>query len=94
MTANPQVWPSPLSAELVVAGAATPGEVRCSGESVLWSERRPDEGGRVQIVLEGADGTRRDLLGDGVSARTRVHEYGGGAWAVSDADRRLRRRCR
>lgn len=92
-------WPSPITAESLVVGAAAPGEVRVDGADVWWSESRPAEGGREQLVRRTADGRRADVLPDGVSARTRVHEYGGGAWAVRGgvlvyadwADQRLRR---
>ena len=75
-------WPSPISAELVVTASASLGEVVVDGDDVHWSELRPTEGGRVQIVRRGG-GVVRDLLPDGFSARTRVHEYGGAAWTVS-----------
>ncbi|MCF2526208.1 S9 family peptidase [Yinghuangia soli] len=75
-------WPSPITAEALVAGAASPGEVRVDGADVWWSESRPSEGGREQLVRRAAGGERVDVLPEGVSARTRVHEYGGGAWAV------------
>jgi dipeptidyl aminopeptidase/acylaminoacyl peptidase len=52
--------------------------------SVYWSEGRPAEGGRSVIVCQGADGARQDVIPAGFSARTRVHEYGGGAWALLD----------
>ena len=63
---------------------------------VWWTEARPAEGGRTQLVRRTAAGTRHDLFGppaDGRAwnARTQVHEYGGGAWAVRDGDRRVRR---
>ncbi len=75
-------WPSPITAQAVVAAADSPGSVLVVGEQVFWSESRPAEGGRIQLVRRRADGSTQDLLGEGVSARTRVHEYGGGAWTV------------
>jgi dipeptidyl aminopeptidase/acylaminoacyl peptidase len=75
-------WPSPVTAELLVAGASTPSDVRAAGGVTWWSESRPEEAGRIQLVRRDADGTTTDLLPDGLSARTRVHEYGGGAWWV------------
>ena len=77
------VWPSKITARMLVAGVAAPGEIRYDGADIWWSESRPDEGGRVQIVCRTPDGSRTDALPDGCSARTRVHEYGGGAWAVA-----------
>ena len=49
----------------------------------MWIESRPPEGGRQVIVRARLDGSgRRDVFGEGYSARTRVHEYGGGAYAA------------
>jgi dipeptidyl aminopeptidase/acylaminoacyl peptidase len=76
-------WPSPITAEAVVAASVSLGEILIDGSDVLWSEMRPDEGGRVQVVRRGAGGSTTDLLPEGFSARTRVHEYGGGAWFPS-----------
>jgi dipeptidyl aminopeptidase/acylaminoacyl peptidase len=92
-------WPSPITPELVVAASVGLGEVLLDGPDICWSELRPAEGGRVQVVRRTPDGTNHDLLPEGFSARTRVHEYGGGAWLVDDgwlyftnwADQRLYR---
>jgi len=49
---------------------------------VYWLESRPLEGGRVVFVRGDTDGDRQgveDLSPEGVSIRSRVHEYGGGA---------------
>jgi dipeptidyl aminopeptidase/acylaminoacyl peptidase len=77
-------WPSPITPALVVAASVSLGEVLLDGPDVCWSELRPAEGGRVQVVRRTPDGTNHDLLPEGFSARTRVHEYGGGAWLVED----------
>ncbi len=81
-TRTTRVWPSPITASMVTAGAARPGEVRFSGDAIYWSESRPTEGGRVQLVRLDPDRGPVDVLGAGNSARSRVHEYGGGAWDV------------
>lgn len=73
-------WASPITAETVISAAVGLNEVRVDrldGGAVWWSEGRPEEGGRVQIVREGVD-----VLPEGFAARTRAHEYGGGAWSV------------
>jgi dipeptidyl aminopeptidase/acylaminoacyl peptidase len=54
------------------------------GESTYWIERRPQEGGRKVIVRRSADGKISDVTPVGFNARTRVHEYGGGDYAVAD----------
>jgi dipeptidyl aminopeptidase/acylaminoacyl peptidase len=92
-------WPSPLAIEDLVAGAAAVGEVRVDADDIWWSESRPDEGGRIELVRRRVDGTIEDVLGAPWSARTGVYEYGGGAWCVESgvvvfaswADQRLHR---
>ncbi|MEV6280656.1 S9 family peptidase [Nocardia sp. NPDC051832] len=77
-------WPTSITSEKVVSAAVRLGEVRVDGADVYWSEGRPAEGGRTQIVRCAPDGTRTDLLPEGMNARTAVHEYGGAAWWVRD----------
>ncbi len=76
-------WPTPITSELVVRAAAALGGVAVDGEVVTWSEVRPQEGGRTQLVRRVGDGPAVDLLPEGFNARTAVHEYGGGAWWVT-----------
>jgi dipeptidyl aminopeptidase/acylaminoacyl peptidase len=73
-------WASPVTAELLSVGAASVTDVQIAGTDVWWSEDRPAEGGRSQIVRLELGGVPTDVLPTGWSARTRVHEYGGGAW--------------
>lgn len=82
-------WPSVVTPQALVAGAAAPGEVRVDGDDIWWSESRPSDGGRTELVRRRVDGTTEDLLGprgasDGRSwnVRTALLEYGGGAWCV------------
>jgi dipeptidyl aminopeptidase/acylaminoacyl peptidase len=76
-------WPTPVTSELVVRAAARLGEVCADGDDVWWSESRPSEQGRSVIVRRSADGVVTDVLPAPWNARTRVHEYGGGAWTAS-----------
>ncbi|SFP92532.1 Dipeptidyl aminopeptidase/acylaminoacyl peptidase [Geodermatophilus dictyosporus] len=76
-------WPTPVTSELVVRAAARLGEVLVDGDDVWWSESRPAEGGRSALLRRSADGTVTDVLPPPWDARTRVHEYGGGAWTVA-----------
>jgi dipeptidyl aminopeptidase/acylaminoacyl peptidase len=79
-------WPSPLAPEAMGAaalrlGAAQPGP---DGE-VYWLEGRPAEAGR-SVVVRGRPGTAPvDVLPPPYDARSRVHEYGGGAFTVGPA---------
>jgi dipeptidyl aminopeptidase/acylaminoacyl peptidase len=77
-------WKSPISAELVAAGEIGLEQVRLDGEDIYWIERRSQEGGRKVIVRRAADGKVSDVTPLPFNARTRVHEYGGGDYAVSD----------
>ncbi len=73
-------WPSPISAALVAAGGVGLGGPAVRGGETWWSELRPTEGARVVLVSRTGDGPPLDRLDAPFSARTRVHEYGGGAW--------------
>jgi len=53
------------------------------GSRIIWSETRAAEGGRAALVGYTARGGCVDLLPDGYSARSLVHEYGGGEFAVT-----------
>ena len=75
-------WTSPVGADLLVGGAARVTDVQVDGSTTWWSESRPAEGGREQVVRLDPGGHPTDVLPPGWSARTRVHEYGGGAWWV------------
>ncbi len=79
-------WPSPISAELVAAGGVGLGSPQARGDERWWSELRPTDGGRVVLVQlnvgELGSGEATDVLPAPWSARTRVHEYGGGAWSL------------
>jgi len=78
-------WESPISPESVASASIRYGDsVEIDGGDVYWVESRPNEGGRSAIVRYAADGTRTDAAPSDFNARTRVHEYGGAAYAVRD----------
>ena len=72
-------WTSPFSAEAVAAGRISRGGLHADGEDLVWTENRPSEGGGQVVVRSGPDGTSRVISPAGVSVRSSVHEYGGGA---------------
>ena len=83
-TAPYGAWRSPISSALIVAQSISLGEARLDGDQVYWGEGRPQDNGRQTVVrrpLEG--GAALDVVGAPFSVRTRVHEYGGGAWSVA-----------
>jgi dipeptidyl aminopeptidase/acylaminoacyl peptidase len=77
-------WKSPITTDLIVAKATTLGQLCLDGADVCWTEQRPGEAGRTVIVRRTPDGQTRDLTPPGFNVRTRVHEYGGGAYTVAD----------
>jgi len=79
-------WPSTLSADVVArAYGRRFDSVDISAGRVRWSESRPEEAGRTAVMQAGADGAVVELTPSGFNARTRVHEYGGGAtWFHDD----------
>src|SRR5688500_8577241 len=77
-------WKSPISSDLIVSGTIGLVQVEIDGNDVYWAEQRPSEGGRYVIVRRTAAGQVEDATPSPFNARTRVHEYGGGAFAVRD----------
>jgi dipeptidyl aminopeptidase/acylaminoacyl peptidase len=77
-------WKSPISADVVAAGEVGLEQIRLDGYDAYWVERRPQEGGKKVIVRRSPDGHVTDITPVGFNARTRVHEYGGGDYAVSE----------
>ena len=84
------LWPSPISAALVAAGATPLSQLAVGGvdgRTVLWLAGRASEGGRNTLLCQrfaaDADGSAADeLTALPYNVRSRVHEYGGGAYTV------------
>src|SRR5205085_10738840 len=88
-------WASPITSALLTSAGITFSELQFSNGRLYWLESRPDEAGRVVLVSrELRDGGRiREIRGQTpyfpnsasvpqFNVRTRVHEYGGGAYFV------------
>jgi dipeptidyl aminopeptidase/acylaminoacyl peptidase len=80
-------WSSPIMAEAIAGGSVGLAQPELAARAIWWVESRPTEGGREVVVRAELDGGgRADAIHQGFSARTRVHEYGGGAFAVVDRE--------
>ncbi|MEO8434435.1 MAG: S9 family peptidase [Pyrinomonadaceae bacterium] len=103
---NPRIapygsWKSAITSELIVTEAVGLAQPKVDGPDRYWIEMRPSEGGRNVIVRCDSDGRQTDVTPPGFNARTRVHEYGGGDYAVQQgtvffsnfADQRLYRQA-
>ena len=80
-------WPSPISAAEVSAASPRLEGARFVGADepdVWWGESVPEEGGRSAVRRRAASGDVIDVLPAPWSARSRVHEYGGGSWTADD----------
>ncbi|MBM2805998.1 MAG: peptidase prolyl oligopeptidase active site region, partial [Deltaproteobacteria bacterium] len=77
-------WKSPITAEIVAGGEIGLEQVRIDGDAIYWIERRAQEGGRKVIVRRANNGSASDVTPTEFNARNRVHEYGGGDYAVAD----------
>jgi dipeptidyl aminopeptidase/acylaminoacyl peptidase len=75
-------WPSPLGAAEVAAASVRLGAPRVDAGTAYWTESRPAEGGRSVLVRRAPGGPATDVTPAGFGVRSRVHEYGGGAFAV------------
>src|SRR5246127_5775682 len=84
-------WSSPITSDLIVASSIGLGGILLDGTDVFWLESRPQEQGRSVVVRRTAEGVTADVTPkmpadgqDAFNVRTRVHEYGGGAYLVRD----------
>ena len=69
---------------MIVAETVDLDQVSLDGDDIYWTESRPTEGGRSVLVRHTADGDRSEVAPAQFNVRSRVHEYGGGAYAVRD----------
>src|SRR5262245_36061867 len=76
-------WRSPITSDLIVSATVGLAQMAPNGEDIYWIELRPAEGGRNVVVRRTPDGRTHDMIPAPFNARTRVHEYGGGALVVS-----------
>lgn len=98
-------WPSAITAADVAAAGRKIADPRVDSaadtDTLYWLESRPDEAGRNTIMRRDAQGHIESLLDAPASARSAVHEYGGGAftvhagvlWFVNAADQAIWRRA-
>ena len=76
-------WKSPITTDLIVGKSIGLGQIALDGEDAYWIESRPAEAGRNALVRL-RNGTIEEVVPAPFNVRTRVHEYGGGAYLVHD----------
>jgi dipeptidyl aminopeptidase/acylaminoacyl peptidase len=75
-------WRSPITAKTIAEGGVGLQWPQSVDESLYWVELRPTENGRYVVVRRAPDGGVADVTPPGVSARSLVHEYGGGMYVA------------
>ena len=82
-TAGYGSWKSMITSELVSSSSIRfDGYLEIAADDIYWIEMRPAEAGRYVLVRCSGDGTASDVNPKPYNARTRVHEYGGGACLI------------
>lgn len=77
-------WKSPITSDLIVKGSIRFEQVFVDSLYTYWIESRPAENGRSVVMRRASDGKVEELTPQPYNARTRVHEYGGGAVTARD----------
>ncbi len=77
-------WKSPITSDLIVAGSIGLSQLTMDGNATYWTEGRPSENGRNALVKWTPETGLEELSAAGFNVRSRVHEYGGGAYAIHD----------
>ena len=77
-------WKSPITSDLIVSETVGLSQPKVVDDDVYWLEMRPSEGGRNVVVKRDATGRTTDVTPKNFNVRTRVHEYGGGDYVVSE----------
>jgi len=75
-------WRSPITTSLLTSAGVSLSQIELGSDCIYWCEGRPMDGGRVVIVRRTHDGVTTDVTPPPSNVRTRVHEYGGGAYTV------------
>lgn len=85
LTAPYGAWRSPITSDVIVAATIGLTDVLLDGNNVYWIEARPQEAGRNVVMRRDVTGAISEVMPATFNARTRVHEYGGGAVVVDDS---------
>jgi dipeptidyl aminopeptidase/acylaminoacyl peptidase len=76
-------WSSPITVDLLTGGDTVGlGPVDVSDGGIYWIEGRPHERGRLVLVFKPDGEQPVDVVPAGFNVRSRVHEYGGGAFWI------------
>ena len=76
-------WTSPITADLLIQQSIGLGDIITTPQRSYWLEMRPNEGGRYVLMSVDSLNHITELTPEPYNVRSRVHEYGGGAFTTS-----------
>ena len=76
-------WASPITADLLVQQSIGLGDIITTPQRSYWLEMRPNEGGRYVLMSVDSLNHITELTPEPYNVRSKVHEYGGGAFTTS-----------
>lgn len=83
-------WKSPITSDMIVGESVQIEQILVDGATIYWSERHAEEAGRTTVLCRTTEGRITTITPPFVdqqkpyfNIRTRVHEYGGGAFTVA-----------
>lgn len=77
-------WKSPITEDDVVSESLNISEIHIDKDDIYWIEKKHDHDGRNAIIKKDAQGNITEVIPDEFNVKTNVHEYGGGAFSVSN----------
>jgi dipeptidyl aminopeptidase/acylaminoacyl peptidase len=75
-------WTSPVTPDLMTGKTVGLGALSADGDTLYWLEARPNEAGRAVLMRWSEAAGKVELTPAPINVGTRVHEYGGGSYAV------------
>jgi dipeptidyl aminopeptidase/acylaminoacyl peptidase len=75
-------WKSPITSDLIVSQTVGIGSLAVNQGNIYWLEKRPQEEGRNLLIGYGNRGELKNFTPSPLSVRSKIHEYGGGAFVV------------
>ncbi len=75
-------WKSAISARLLADAGVRYGHIQVDSGNLYWLQSQPEHNGRQTIYMYSSDGSVKDMIPTDYGVRSRVHEYGGGDFAV------------
>lgn len=77
-------WISPITAASLAQASVAMSDLRTLAGAIFWRESRPAQGGRQVLMRRSSLGAVEALTPPEFNVRTRVHEYGGNAYLVTE----------